>query len=84
MVRSQFSLDRTGLRSGSARPYGPVFLSVSLFELETGPYFGTGLWFYGPDGSSEMLDRSVRSFLQFPKKAPVRTGPDRGQSIREG
>jgi hypothetical protein len=39
------------------------------------------VFWYGPVQSDKRLDRAVRSFQQSPKKATVRTGPDRGQSI---
>jgi hypothetical protein len=55
-VQSQFSPDQTGLRSGSPGPYSLVFLSVSVFRLETGPdrtvvlRFGPRSQFSGPCG----------------------------------
>ena len=38
------------------------------------------VFWYGPVQSDKRLDRAVQSFQQSPKKATVRTGPDRGQS----
>jgi hypothetical protein len=38
------------------------------------------VFWYGPVQSDKRLDCAVRSFQQSPKKATVRTGPDRGQS----
>ena len=38
------------------------------------------VFWYGPVRSDKRLDHAVQSFQQSPKKATVRTGPDRGQS----
>jgi hypothetical protein len=40
------------------------------------------VFWYGPVQSDKRLDRAVQSFQQSPKKATVRSGPDRGQSNR--
>jgi hypothetical protein len=73
-VQSNYFWDWTGLRSQRARPYSPVFLSVSILKLETGSFFSERTVFFGPNCGPSSPDRVVRAFGTVSKKS---YGPDR-------
>src|SRR5580692_107424 len=91
-VRSSPNFLKTGLDCGPEVPDRTVqsFLQSPFPCLRPDRRIGTGPYFLGPDCGPNSLDRTAvpilwtvqsGSFLRSPKKATVRTRPDRNQSI---
>ena len=75
-VQSSFLWDRTGLRSQSAGPYGPVFFISLHFELETGSFFPRPDRIFWSGLRSQLTGPYGPVFFNGLQKR-LRSGPDR-------